>query len=49
VSEAPHPVGGEFHFECKDIFQFAQNGKVKQVTIIYAIAKIRPVFEKIKK
>ena len=49
MSEAPHSAGGEFHFECMDISKFAQNGKVKQVTIIYATAKIRPVFERIKK
>jgi ketosteroid isomerase-like protein len=36
-------------FECVDTFQFAENGKIKQLTIIYDTAKIRPSFEKMKK
>jgi hypothetical protein len=40
--------GTPTYFECVDIFRFAQDGKIKQVSIIYYTAKIRPVFEKMK-
>ncbi len=36
-------------FECVDVFQFAADGRIKQITIIYDTAKIRPSFEKMKK
>ncbi|MBW2991209.1 nuclear transport factor 2 family protein [Candidatus Woesearchaeota archaeon] len=35
-------------FECVDVFQFTEGGKIKQLTIIYDTAKIRPSFEKMK-
>ena len=36
-------------FECVDVFQFANDGKIKQLTIIYDTHKARQAFEKIKK
>jgi hypothetical protein len=36
-------------FECVDVFQFANDGKIKQLTIIYDTYKTRQAFEKIKK
>ncbi len=36
-------------FECVDVFRFAADGRIKEITIIYDTAKIRLSFEKIKK
>ena len=36
-------------FECVDIFQFTDEGKIKTLTIIYDTAKIRTSFEEMKK
>ena len=36
-------------FECVDVFQFAEDGKIKELTIIYDTSKIRPSFEEMKK
>jgi len=36
-------------FECVDVFQFADDGKIKQLTIIYDTSKIRSSFERMKK
>ncbi len=36
-------------FECVDVFQFANAGKIKQLTIIYDTYKTRQAFEKIRK
>jgi len=36
-------------FECVDIFQFTDEGKIKTLSIIYDTAKIRTVFEGMKK
>ncbi len=33
-------------FECVDVFQFAKDGRIRQVSIIYDTANIRPSFEK---
>jgi hypothetical protein len=38
--------GTPTYFECVDIFQFAQDGKIKQVSIIYDTAKIRVFLKK---
>jgi len=36
-------------FECVDVFQLGGDGRIKEITIIYDTAKIRPAFEEIKK
>jgi pimeloyl-ACP methyl ester carboxylesterase len=36
-------------FECVDIFRFDENGKIKELTIIYDTSKIRTSFEEMKK
>lgn len=36
-------------FECVDIFRFAKDGKIVELTIIYDTSKVRPSFEKMKK
>ena len=38
--------GTPTYFECVDIFQFAQDGKIKQVSIICDTAKIRLFLKK---
>lgn len=35
-------------FECVDVFQFTDDGRIKQLTIIYDTSKVRPSFEKMK-
>ena len=35
-------------FECVDVFQFADDGRIKELTIIYGTSEIRSSFEKIK-
>ncbi|NIO23159.1 MAG: nuclear transport factor 2 family protein [Candidatus Aenigmarchaeota archaeon] len=35
-------------FECVDVFQFADDGRIKKLTIIYDTSKIRPSFERMK-
>jgi hypothetical protein len=35
-------------FECVDVFQFADDGRIKELTIIYDTSEIRSSFEKIK-
>jgi len=56
----PQVAAGHFHydwilkdgtstsFECVDIFQFTQNGKIKELTIIYDTSKIKTSFENMK-
>ena len=36
-------------FECVDVFRFAKDGKIKELTIIYDTSKIRTAHEKMKK
>jgi hypothetical protein len=36
-------------FECVDVFRFAKDGKIKELTIIYDTSKIRTSFEDMKK
>ncbi len=36
-------------FECVDVFRFAEDGKIKELTIIYDTSKIRTSFEDMKK
>ncbi len=36
-------------FECVDVFRFAEDGKIEELTIIYDTAKIRPSFESMKR
>ena len=36
-------------FECVDIFRFAEDGKIKELTIIYDTSKIRTAHEDMKK
>lgn len=36
-------------FECVDMFYFAPDGKIREMTIIYDTAKLRSSFEKMKK
>lgn len=36
-------------FECVDIFRFAKDGKIKELTIIYDTSKIRTSFQDMKK
>ena len=38
--------GTSTSFECVDIFRFTEEGRIKQLTIIYDTAKIRPFFKK---
>jgi predicted SnoaL-like aldol condensation-catalyzing enzyme len=41
--------GTSTSFECVDIFRFDENGKIKELTIIYDTSKIRTSFEEMKK
>ncbi len=41
--------GAKTSFECVDIFHFNENGKIKELTIIYDTSKIRNSFEEMKK
>ena len=36
-------------FECVDVFRFAEDGKINELTIIYDTSKIRTSFEDMKK
>lgn len=36
-------------FECVDVFQFDNDGKISELTIIYDTSKLRTSFEKMKK
>ncbi len=36
-------------FECVDVFRFVEDGKIKELTIIYDTSKIRTSFEDMKK
>jgi len=41
--------GTQTSFECVDVFLFAKDGKIKELTIIYDISKIRTSFEDMEK
>ncbi len=36
-------------FECVDVFQFDDNGKIRELTIIYDTSKIRAFFDEMKR
>ncbi|MBU7019036.1 MAG: nuclear transport factor 2 family protein [Theionarchaea archaeon] len=40
--------GTQTSFECVDIVEFSEDGKIKQLTIVYDTSKIRKEFEEMK-
>ena len=41
--------GTPVSFECVDVFQFDDNGKIRELTIIYDTSKIRAFFDEMKR
>jgi len=40
--------GTPLSFECVDVFKFSNDGKIKDLTIIYDTSKVKPSFNKMK-